>query len=165
MLDLSKLKTGDLIAAAGGVLLIVSLFLDWFSGAGSGISPELQSIGAPLPAGIPGAPSAPKVPSVSGWDSLGFMGYVLLLTGMVALKQAGVRVAGLKPRGSVPIAAVTTALGGVAISLVIWRMFAPVADADLKVGIFLALVATLAIGAGGYLAGREDGFDFYEADK
>jgi hypothetical protein len=163
--DLSKLKTGDLVAAAGGVLLIVSLFLDWFSGAGSGLSSGLQDLGAALPTGIPGAPSPPKAPSVSGWDSLGFMGYVLLLTGMVALKQSAIRLAGLKGRFPVPIAAVSTALGGTALSLVIWRIFAPVADGDLKVGIFVALAATLAIGLGGYLAAREDGFDFYEADK
>jgi hypothetical protein len=163
-LNLSKLKTGDLVAAAGGVLLIVSLFLDWFSGAGSGVSAEFQSIGAALPSGIPGAPSAPKVPSVSGWDSLGFMGYVLLLTGMVALKQASLRVARLRGRFGVPISAVTTCLGGIALSLVIWRICDPVADGSLKIGIFLALIATTAVGVGGYLAAREDGFDFYEAD-
>jgi hypothetical protein len=159
--DPSKLKTGDIVAAAGGVLLIVSLFLDWYGGA---------SVGGSLPAGLPSGFSdltqnAPKAPSVDGWDSLGFIDYVLLLTGLVALKQGGIRVAGLRGRLGIPISAVTTGLGGIAMTLVIWRICDPVADGDLKVGIFLALIGSAAVGMGGYLAARADGFDFYEDDN
>jgi hypothetical protein len=159
--DLSKLKIGDVVAAAGGALLIAALFLDWYGGS---------SVGTALPAGLPsGFPdnfqNAPKTPNVDGWDALGFIDYVLLLTGMVALKQLGLRVAGLRGRFGVPIAAVTTCLGGIALSLVIWRICDPVADGGLKIGIFLALIAATAVGVGGYLAARDDGFDFYEADR
>ena len=163
-MDPSKLKTGDIIAVVGGVLLIVSLFLDWF-GAGSALgTSELQSIGLPDPSSFPGGDRLPKAPNVDGWDSLGFMAFALLLTGLVAVKQAGIRVAGLKTKGPFPIAALTTALGGVAMTLILWRIFAPVGGGDLKAGIFLALISTAAIGAGGYLAAREDGFDFYEKE-
>jgi hypothetical protein len=158
-LNPSRLKTGDIIALAGGVLLIVSLFLDWFGGSHAGIE-ELQSIG--VPGGLDDR--LPEAPSVSGWDSLEFIDFVLLLTGLVAIKQAGVRVAGLKARAPFPMSAVTTAFGGVAMTLILWRIFDPVGDGDLEAGIFIALASTVALSLGAYIAAKEEGFDFYEPD-
>lgn len=167
MLDPSRLKLGDIIALAGGALLIASLFLDWYSVSGASLIgggphsfPETL-----VPPGFDvEVPGAPSVPNVDGWNALGFIDFVLLLTGLVAVKQAGIRIAGLRARAPFPIAALTTALAGVAMTLVLWRVFDPVGDGDLKVGVWLALVATALIGAGGYLAARGDGFDFYESE-
>lgn len=159
-MDFSRLRTGDLIAGLGGIALIGVLFLDWFSVSAPGIAtPQIPS-GLPEGFEVPGAPEAPST-GISGWDGLGFDGFVLLLTGLAGLKLAGIRAAGKRIAGPIPLAGLLTILATIAEVLIIWRIFAAPNDADLEVGIFLGLIAAAAVSIGALLSSRADGFELY----
>jgi hypothetical protein len=148
--DFSRLRPGDIVAGLGGVALLIAMFLDWFGIAPVGIG------GTPLPGGIniPG----PKETGADAWQSLEFIDFCLLLTGLVAVKAAALRVLGKRLAGPFPMSAAVCLLGAVAATLILWRIFDPPFDGSLKVGIFLGLAGTLAITYGGYVASLEDGF-------
>jgi len=117
-MDLGKLRRGELIAAAGGLLLLIALFLfDWYS-AGTSVT---------LPLGT--------TVSVSGdfgaWDGEGFFGFIANLVILAAaLSAVGLAVLTATARTiALPVAAsaVTAALGIGAVVMVLLRMlFQPV---------------------------------------
>lgn len=129
-MDSSNLRTGEITAALGGVALFVILFFDWIDG-------------------------------FSGWDYLGIdvTGFIVFLTAITAV-TLGVLAA--LDRRNAPFGwawgGPTTVLGVLAFDIVVWRMFAN-GDADLAVGIFLGLIATAAIAAGGYMTLQDGGRD------
>jgi membrane-bound metal-dependent hydrolase YbcI (DUF457 family) len=121
-----KPRRGQLIAGAGGVLLIVSLFLPWA-----------------------GAEEADR----TGFDLLTMGDVFLLIVGLVAIGAAltgghfGLFRADLSLNGAADL------LGVVATILVAWLiLFDFPSGASREIGVFLALVATIAItgGAGDY---------------
>jgi len=123
---ITKPGRGQLIAGAGGVLLIVSLFLPWASADGV---------------------------ERNGWELLTMADVYLLIVGLVAIGTAltGGRFGLFRPDLSLNGAA--DLLGLVAIILIAWLMIFDFPDgAGRELGVFLALVAatTVAAGAGDY---------------
>ena len=123
---ITKPGPGQLIAGAGGVLLIVSLFLPWASADGV---------------------------ERSGWELLTMADVYLLIVGFVAIGTAltGGRFGLFRPDLSLNGAA--DLLGLVAIILIAWLVIFDFPDvAGRELGVFLALVAamTVAAGAGDY---------------
>jgi hypothetical protein len=125
-MDASKLSQGQLVAAAGGVGLIVSLFLSWTSGVFGG--------------------------SLSAFDAFSGMDIILLLIGVVALVFAGASAA--DAAGSMPPngAWIVSALGLVAFG---WSFGWDIEDSSAGIGAWLALIASIAITYGGYMAAHE----------
>ena len=150
-LDLSRLRPGDIVAGLGGVALLIAMFLDWFGIAPVGLNGAVVSA-------LPGV----KETGADAWQSLEFIDFCLLLTGVVAIKAAALRALGKRLAGPFPMSAAVCLLGAVAALLVLWRIFDPPFDGSLKVGIFLGLAGTLAITYGGYLSSVEDGFKMVE---
>jgi hypothetical protein len=144
----SRLGTGDLIAAAGGVALFVSLFLPWY-----GI--ELAIAGFSSSA------------SVTGWEALELIDVVLLLVALVALGVPAARADGsLGPEFPWPL--LVLGAGVLGLFLVLVRLIdVPVSDVSSiagdrvdvgrKVGPFVALLATAGIAYGGWRANAERG--------
>jgi hypothetical protein len=135
----SRIRTGALIAAAGGALLILSLFLDWY---------EFKAPGG-------GGRSV----SASGWKALERTDIYLLVLAILALLAVVVLVADWVKDSNA--AQLTVAVLGVfALFLVIYRGTSPPApvvfgvklDTSLKYGWFLALLSSAAITAGGAMA-------------
>ena len=125
-MDTSKSGPGQLIAGAGGALLIVSLFLPWADAGGA---------------------------SQSGWELLTTADVFLLIAALFAIAAAitGGRVGFLRPDLSVNGA--TDLLGVVATMLIAWLIiFDFPAGASREIGVFVALIAAIAIagGAGDY---------------
>lgn len=123
---MSKPGIGQLIAGAGGVLLIVSLFLPWADTQGA---------------------------SQSGWEFSTTTDVFLLIVGLVAIGAAitGGRIGFFRP--DVSLNGATDLLGVVATVLLAWLLvFDFPAGADPAIGAFLALIAAIAImgGAGDY---------------
>ncbi len=162
-MDFSRLRTGDLIAAIGGIALIGFLFMDWFSVSAPGIAAPPIPSGVPEGFEIPGAPEAEST-GISGWDGLGFDGFILLVTALAGIKLAGLRAAGKKIIGPLPFGGWLVLLGAVAETLIIWRIFAAPNDADLEIGIFLGLIAAAAVTIGAWLSSRDDGFPLYTSE-
>jgi hypothetical protein len=156
-MDLGKLRRGELIAAAGGLVLLIALFFfDWYS-AGTSVT---------LPLGT--------TVSVSGdfgaWDGEGFFGFLANLVILAAAVSAvGLAVLTATSRTiALPVAAsaTTAALGIAAVVMVLLRMLfqpGPNELVSLKFGILLALIATVIVAYGGWTSMREEGTTFEAA--
>ena len=123
---MSRPGIGQLIAGAGGVLLIVSLFLPWVEAQGT---------------------------SQSGWEFSTMSDLFFLIAGLVAIAAAitGGRIGLFRPDVSVNGAADT--LGVVATVLLAWLLIFDLPNgASAEIGLFLALAGAIAImgGAGDY---------------
>jgi hypothetical protein len=141
--DSSRLRTGEIVAGIGGVAMFVFLFFDWFGG------------GAQL-TGNPGNLSISQ-PGVSGWDALvDVPGFVIILSALSGIALSYLAAAGQRVNIPVERGAVTAYLGGLAVLLILWRMFA--GSPTLKIGIFLGLAAAVTVTAGAVMALREDGY-------
>ena len=122
----SNPRAGQLIAGAGGVLLIVSLFLPWAEKGGV---------------------------SRSGWELWTMADVFFLIAGLCAIAAAitGGRFGLFRP--DLTLIGATDLLGLVATVLMCWLLiFDFPAGADREIGAFLALIAaiTIAGGAGDY---------------
>jgi len=155
-MDLSRIRRGELIAAVGGiVLLIVLLFVNWYS-AGAEVTTPLGSV------------------SVEGdfgaWDGQGFLGTIAnLIILAAAIAAVGLAILTATSRTvALPVAAsaLTAGLGIAAVVMVALRMLfqpGPNALIDLKFGIWLALISAAVVAYGGWEAMKEEGTTFDEA--
>jgi hypothetical protein len=134
-LDFSRLRTGEIVAAIGGIALFVFLFFDWFEAGG-----------------FEGA-------SLDGWEGLGgdFSGFIVALTSVSGVALALLAMAGQRVNIPLPRGAVTATLGTLSVLIILWRFLAN--PGDLEIGIFLGLLAAGAIAVGAWMALREDGFE------
>jgi hypothetical protein len=131
--DSSRLRTGELVAGIGGIALFVFLFFDWY-GTLNGFRN-----------------------STDGWDVIiDLPGFLIALAGVSGIALACLAAAGQRLNIPVRRGAITAALGSLAVLLILWRMVA--GSPTLKIGIFLALAAAVAIAAGALMVLSEDGF-------
>jgi hypothetical protein len=159
-MDLSKVKGGQLIAAIGGLALLISLlFLDWYGVEGSidiGFGNFDISAGASA--------------EFNAWDGQGFLGtlanLVVLAAGIAAVGLAVLTATSRTVALPIAASALTAALGIGAVVMVIGRMlFQPGQGefVDLKFGIYLALIAAVVVAYGGWQSMQEEGTTFEEA--
>jgi hypothetical protein len=142
--DTTRLRLGDLIAAGGGLLLIISLFLNWY---------KVSAEGALIDISV----------SASGWDALGFIDILLFLIGAAAIALAVMRAMGMAARIPAPTGLVLLVLGALATLLVVFRILVipdggvDGVDVGRSFGIFVALIAALATLVGGWLTWNDEG--------
>jgi hypothetical protein len=139
-MDLSRTSQAERIAAAGAVLLLISLFFKWY-----GASVEAGGFSAST--------------SVSAWEALSIIDILLFLLGLVVLALVLARAAGaVPPELPLPPAQILLGAGALAVLLVLFRIIDLPTPGDLpdgvdvsrKFGIFLALVSAAAIAYGGW---------------
>jgi hypothetical protein len=155
-MDLSKLRRGELIAAVGGIVLLITLFfLDWYA-VDVNISTPFGDIGGGAEFGA--------------WDGQGFTGtianLVILAAGLAAVGLAVVTATSRTVSLPVAASALTAGLGIAAVVMVLLRMlFQPGENEfiELRFGIWLALISSAVIAYGGWEAMREEGTSFEEA--
>jgi hypothetical protein len=126
-MDLNRTSSGQRIAGIAGVLLFIFLFLPWFGEGGL---------------------------DLSGWEGQTTTDIYLLITALVAIGAAfagpsGLLVPGLTLNGSAAL------LGGVATILLLWLGLFD--GENREYGIYLSLLATLAITVGSYMAAQAEG--------
>jgi hypothetical protein len=145
-LDTSRVSLGEMIAAAGGLVLLVCMFLPWFDGTLSGR----------------GASRVP-VPTTTGWESFGGVFDILI----VVLAAIPIGIAAGKANDSLPALpleqwALVLLAGVLLFVIVVLRLIDPpnvidVAipgldlDTSRKIPAFGAGLAAAAIAVGGYL--------------
>jgi hypothetical protein len=148
-MDTSRVSFGEMIAAAGGVALLVLMFLPWFGG-------RLSGIGAPV-----------RVPTRTGWESFAtFFEFLLVLAIAIAIGVAVARAMDSLP--PLPLEQGQLVLGaGVVASLIVgFRLVDPPnlldvalpnvdVDSSRKVAAYLSLAAAGVIAYGGFLQRRE----------
>src|SRR4051812_47987912 len=155
-MDVDRLSTGEKIAGVSAILLFIFMFFDWFSAEVS------VSSGA-----FVGSASA----GGSAWDALEVIPIFLMLAIIAAVAVAVVRLTDADFEPSISLNAVVTALGALAVILVLYRIIDPPGggsiagvsvDISPAVGIFLGLIAAAGIAYGGYRAMQEEGSSFGE---
>jgi hypothetical protein len=146
--DTTRVRLGDLVAAVSGLVLFLSLFLNWYK----------VSVKAAL-----GSASA----SVSGWEALSFIDILLFIIAIIAIGVAVARMANAFPRMAVSPGLLVLAVGVLAILLVLFRIIdipgsgdvadVPGVDLGRSFGIFIALLAAIGVAAGGWITWNEEG--------
>lgn len=136
------------IVAVGAVALLVFMFLlDWYGGNVTGLARGVHLTGATL--------------SSTGWQTFTISRWVWLLTALVALGSVVASARGYEHDGPVPLSAIVAGLGALASALIVIRILHhPGLSAGagtehvsygVKTGIWLGLIAALAIAFGGYV--------------
>ena len=136
-MDLNKLSTADKVIGASAILFLLTLFMPWYGLAGG---------------------------SNNGWD--------YFLTGILPLLIAAAMVAVIAiqrftttelPRPPIPRSQIHLIAGAVIVVLLLLRVFitsdvevlGESFDLDRKYGLWIALIAAIGLGVGGYLKNQE----------
>jgi drug/metabolite transporter (DMT)-like permease len=125
-MDLRRLRAGEWIVGAAGLVLLVSLFLSWYDGQ-------------------------------SGWESLGILDVILAFVALNALAIPLVTASYRVPALPLAHQSLTVLIGSLALLLVVGRVLnIPDWAEGREGGLWVGLLATLGVVAGGLLAMRDE---------
>jgi hypothetical protein len=152
--DVNRLRRSDWITGGGAVALFVFLFFfDWYGGSYKGTVPVGGSFGSSL--------------SSTGWDTFTNSRWIWLITIILAIGAVVLVAAQRKLDIPVQPSAIVAGLGALSTLLILYRIIhhpsggASFGSASfsygIKIGIWLGLIAALAITYGGYLMMSEEG--------
>jgi hypothetical protein len=128
-MDLRRLRAGEWIVGAAGVLLLVSLFLPWY-GDGE---------------------------SLTGWEGLGVLDVVLVLLALGAISIPIVTAAYRVPAMPLALQSLVTLFGmGVLVAVIFRVLNVPDETSGREWGLWVGLLATLGVVAGALLAMRDE---------
>jgi hypothetical protein len=126
-MDARRLRVGEIVLAAAGVALLVSLFLDWYGGTGT------------------------------GWESLRVIDLILALIAACAVSVTVATAAMRAAAVPIALDGIITLLGLIALVLVLIRVIdLPDGATGRDAGLWIALAAAAGIVAGGALAMRDE---------
>jgi hypothetical protein len=120
------LKPGDWLAGLGGAVLIVSLFLDWYTVSGR---------------------------NLTGWRSFSVIDVLLFLAGLLGVALAVTTALRRTPAVPVALGVLTSPVGALATLLVLIRIVDPPGPnqfISLGAGVWIALAGALAVSAGAW---------------
>lgn len=151
-MDPRRPRPGELVAGAGGALLLISTFLPWF-----GLDSAVR---------LPGrAAVTVRGDGVSAWHAFAFVDIVLLLAALAALALLALRPLGTSPART-PLPLVVIGAGLVCALLIVYRLLDPpglataadtaATETGRRIGPFFALLATAGMTWGAWRA-IEDG--------
>jgi hypothetical protein len=152
----SRLRVGEWTAAAGAAALLVTLFLPWFG------------VKLPGPAGNLVAPVLAEAGGASGWDNVGWLVLVLVLSAIGCAAWMVLANVGARPVAQIVAASVLTATAGtlafVALALRV-LVFQPGPNdiVVLRYGAWLGLLAALVLALGGWWAIKDERTDAPES--
>lgn len=150
-----RLRPGEAIAALAALALFVVMFTSWYGSEVTGQAGEIRFEGA----GAGG----------SAWQSLDLVPLLLMLTIVVAVGSALLRLSRSSWRPPIAPGAAIAVLGGLSVLAIAFRIVVPPTfgtlggvevGATLHLGVFLGLVAALGVAYGGYRAMGEEGTSF-----
>jgi hypothetical protein len=154
--DTTRIRFGDMVAGVAGAVLLISLFLNWYS-----VSAKVDIAGI----------SREQSEGFSAWTAFGFIDIILFLIAAIAIAMAVLRAMNVMPRLPISPGLIVLALGVLALALVIFRLLSlpsggEVSEIDqpgLEIdygrsfGIFIGLIAAAAVAVGGWLTWSEEG--------
>jgi hypothetical protein len=136
---MDRVKTSDWLVGIGSLVLLISVFLEWFKVKGlGGVSGFSLNIG------------------ISGWDAtklciLIFL-FSLLTIAVVVIRVLDVDLSAIP----IPMSLVVIGLAAISLLIVILRIFIHQSGLGVSYGIFVSLVAGGVVLAGGILMQREE---------
>lgn len=140
-----KTTTGRIVAAIGGIVLIISLFLNWIGVDLGGLG---EQFGAPVGAL---AESFNVDASFSGWQALEFGDIVFFVVGLFAIAPAVFDIFDMEIELPFDVGMVALIGGVLSVLWIVLRILDKPDGAGLKIGIFLGLVGAIAVAVGGFL--------------
>jgi len=148
----SGFRTGELIAAIGGVLLIVVMFLSWL-GIPDQVAEAAEGLGV----------STADI-STNAWESFTFLDIAWLVAAIGALVPAVLAASGAVAGPTrAGLSLISSVLGVLAALSILYRIIDPLKDASLKYGIWLGLITAVVIAYGSWRAVQEARADQVEA--
>lgn len=150
------LVQGEAIALFAAILLFATTFVSWYDSEVSGQAREIKLGGG---AGAGG----------SAWQTLELLPLILMLTIVVTVGAALLRLSGSKWKPEIPPSAAVAVLGGLSTLGILLRIAFPPdlgdlggvpINANVELGAFLGLVAAAGIAYGGYRAMAQRGTSF-----
>lgn len=131
-MDPRRLSPGDWCAAIAGVVMLVALFLPWYSAGGQ---------------------------NVNAWEAMAVDDVILAVAALLAIAAAFV--VSLRRVSSLSVAATSLALlpAGVGLIVTVYRLLspAPPVDVSLEIGAWLALLAAVGIAVGAWAGAKDEG--------
>jgi hypothetical protein len=149
-MDVSRLNTGEKLAGAAGIALLLIMFIfDWFTVDVGGGFADI-SVGG------------------NAWETMELIRFVILLAAISGIALAVVAANNSKVDLPVALSAITAGLGILAVVLIAFRIISPPdggagdfgVDIGRGIGVFLGLIAAGGVAAGGWLAMQEEGSSF-----
>ena len=127
-MDLRRLRVGEWIVGACGVLLLITLFLPWYGD-----------------------------PSRTGWEAFSVLDLILALLALAAISVPIVTATHRVPALPLALESLTALFALVGVVLVLVRVLNLPGDADgREIGLWLGLLATLGVFAGGMIGMRDE---------
>jgi hypothetical protein len=121
------MRRAEPVAGLGGLLLLVALFLPWYG-------PE----------------------NVTGWQALTVIDVLLALLALLAVLVPVISAATRGPAKPVAIEVIASAIGWLAVLLVVIRLVFPPDDLSLRYGVWLALAGALIGWIGSWMSLRDE---------
>jgi hypothetical protein len=150
-MDTSKLSRYDWVVVAGMILMFIALFLTWYR------VEIVQQLLMELQGGLNGAVAGTPGFSVNGWHY-----FSAVLAWLLTVVATAVVILKTLPSGTyrlqLPEGLAVMALGAIAFLLVLYRLIAMPAPSEAfgrGAGVFVALLATFVVAAGGFLKNAE----------
>jgi hypothetical protein len=151
-MDVNRLGTGEKIAGASGIALILIMFIfKWFG----------------LKAGVEGFTVEG---SRNAWGSYGFIDLVLFVTVVAAIALAFTSATQQEVNMPVALSAIVAGLGVISVILIVISIISPPdfganlsgtgIDHTRKIGVWLGLIAAIGVAYGGFRAMQEEGTSF-----
>ena len=125
-----RVRAGEIVAGAAGVLLLASMFLDWYS---------VES----------------REDGLNAWAAFGFVDLLLALVALLGIALALSQVVGRGPALPVALGVVTTTLALAAALLLLYRILNQPGPNDaigVSAGAWIGLAATIGVFLGSWLA-------------
>jgi hypothetical protein len=140
-MDLRRLRVGEWLVGACGVLLLVALFLPWYSlGAAWTMDPAFAGNG-----------------ELTAWEAFTVLDVILLLLALAALSVPIVTAAHRVPALPLALESLTALFGLLCVILVLIRVLNLPGEADTRdIGLWLGFLATMGIAAGGLIGMRDE---------
>ncbi len=143
-------RPGELVAALGGAVLFVSLFLHWYA-VDLAIRPA-------HPAGVLSTFTG-TLPQQTGWQAFTVTDILLAAYALLAIAVLIVAVTARGPAKPIGFEVVASALGGFAVLLVAYRILnqpGPNSIVEVRTGAWIGLAATAVAWGGSWLAMRDE---------
>lgn len=153
-----KTTTGRLVAAIGGLVLIISLFLKW---AGVDVPDAPEASGQFGQFAEEFSDRLSDLATFSGWQVLDIADIVFFVVGVLAIAPAAFDIFDLEIELPFDVGLVAL-VGGVVATLWIILRVVDIGDGlEIKFGIFVGLAGAIAVAVGGFLQQSDSGGEEY----
>jgi hypothetical protein len=138
---LDRLRGGEVIAAAGAVVLFGSEFMPWFG--------KVSPYCVPLAGHHCGR-------NFDAWQAFGFTDLVLFVAAVSGIAMAAMAATSPKTDAAITSACFTVPVAALGTLLALYRVFEPVGKLDTRYGLFVGLAASALLTYGSWRAVRNE---------